>query len=541
VCATASASHQQGIASDDTLMISKEAIPCSLTSLWREPGAGADEHASMRERWALEVNAGFSWADMFTQWQRAQAELGVSSALLPVAVLPNGTALPCATLASYLSGDTSHVLARGAKLPTHVLTYAARLQGSRGVAFGGIYHLRSDCHARPIVSALETCRAAIGGVLLVYVRVWKSGNDAICTHLAKIHDRSIHLLDDYDLTSSELVSHRGERRERAPTIVFTVVREPIARLISAYGEVALRATSAKHRDVYDGNQRWQHLQPHLQGGSWYSFFDSMQQADGQAGGRQAAGRWQQAKAAARSSRQWHAADGSTRQAAAIANRLRQAAKAADRSSRQQQATASSGRKLQAVARAGLARPLATVAARAFLFDMLSLRLHPSGDTTDLHAWPQVSFLHARSQASCDDSTKTHKSIAARVVDGPPRAFDLIARSDRLNELWTVLASRVRRMQHERVDPLVWPAFDMTSGKHTHLDVHRNAMATLLRTHTPSARAVCMIFLPDFLCFGFALPAACAGIVEEFARGHAHLNSSSSVSALCPRPIADAIP
>ena len=110
------------------------------------------------------------------------------------------------------------------------------------------------------------CHAAVGGRLLVYVRVYKAGNNCVCESLKKINDNS-YPIDVKWITEAhwskranmvDLFHWISLHREKA--LVFTFVREPIEHLVSGYMTLLekqhdLTAMDASHYNSFL-NQNW---------------------------------------------------------------------------------------------------------------------------------------------------------------------------------------------------------------------------------------------------------------------------------------------
>jgi hypothetical protein len=421
-----------------------------------------------------EVASGATWSVMLRKWLSAQDELGLEPVGPSLARLPSGEALPHATLAAYLSGDISHLTAHAGVVTPQV---AAKLPRAPEAQYGGFYHL---------FKARGHCAAAIRGVLVVYFRIYKAGNSAICINLQKLHDGSIALRKfgtkgdvDHRECSTRIYSQPPAQR-----VLFTATVEPIKRMISAYGEVSRWRTSPSRDKKFVLQVRK----------SWFSYLTPLRDGD------------------------------------------------------------------------------PSVAARAFVEDVLLLRLGPSlySDMADIHAFPQVSFLQPRSGMG-----PLRASTRCALHNLPSGRLDLVGDISSIDILWATIGARVgvaageaamnvpapargpglagllanssssnasrseaaAGSEPQLVAPSWWPPFDHSEGKHEHLDAHRDAMARLLREHPPIMRAVCRIYLPDFTCLNYSLPGACAGMDRQFARSQLGRKTLEG----CPRPIVNLLP
>jgi hypothetical protein len=91
-----------------------------------------------------------------------------------------------------------------------------------------------------------TCTGYVGSVRLVYVRVWKGGNDTLCRMLKNL--------------SNEGEKDPGGRRlfkqsPSPPTVVFTFVRDPLNHFISGYSEIEYRTGHKRVKDIFVEKER----------------------------------------------------------------------------------------------------------------------------------------------------------------------------------------------------------------------------------------------------------------------------------------------
>ena len=79
----------------------------------------------------------------------------------------------------------------------------------------------------------EYCMAKLCGVMLVYTRLYKAGNDEICGHMSAYRWGSQQLY-------TQDVNHVRHRCMAVPCLFFSFVREPFSHFVSGYSETQYR-------------------------------------------------------------------------------------------------------------------------------------------------------------------------------------------------------------------------------------------------------------------------------------------------------------
>ena len=161
------------------------------------------------------------------------------------------------------------------------------------------------------------------------------------------------------------------------------------------------------------------------------------------------------------------------------------------------------------------------------------RLHSSCKPAaydDLHALPQVAFTQQALRKYSAERNKTHAKL------------DFIGRLETFDEDWGKL-TQLLTGSYLKPDPHIFLAFDenrtKTYFRSPSTSVHaasdsksnsplRKAMETeITRNHL----ALCLIYLPDFVCFGYTLPLRCEHSLQF--EGHfGHILRASELD--CPR-------
>jgi hypothetical protein len=461
-----------------------------------------------------EVAQGATWSVMVREWLAAQDELGLQTSLPSLARLPDGTPLPRATLAAYLSGDISHLdLHQGALTPQS----AASLPRAPKRQYGGFYHM-------PTFRGY--CAAAVKGVLVLYLRIYKSGNNAVCANLARLHDGSIRFGDAVGQHSSVVIGCPTwiYRTRPARRVLFTATVEPTKRFVSGYGEIALWRTRKQGDEFADGLAQ-----------TWFSYLKPL-----------------------------------------YANRPEAAARAF----------------LHDVLTLRLGPAIQTDMADIHAFPQVSF-MHARAGMGEMDPGKRCALQRLRGKRLDLHGDIAHidqlwqrlgarvgilvAALSAKEANGstgsaPPGALDsegagaewASPAANRSNSaiggsgssLGLAVASSTsppppppppspppRAPGEPGADalrmtaPAWWRPFDFSHGKHPHLQQHRDAMDALLRTDAPSMRAVCRLYLPDYACFNYSLPPACAGLDRHFRRSQLGRRTVRG----CPRPIVDMLP
>jgi hypothetical protein len=295
----------------------------------------------------------------------------------------------------------------------------------------------------------------VNGVALIYVRVYKSGNEVMCDSLRTVDDRSYPLALRFlsvggsaapadpanplgtSSSAADRVHHALSHGDRSRAIVFTVVREPIQHFVAGFSELNL--------------------------------FKSRKTA--------------------------------------------------------------SGASLPATTLGQLRDFQSTPAyAERFIRRVVAGGLNLSR-VLNMHVLPQVAFL----------SRRAPRSAGRSCCDGE---VDLIGSLENLAETWRALGERAQRLQQPQLvaprEPRArsgsggeglsgtrtaaaaaaasWPPL---SGRNAHPVTNASAgfsprlsMEALLRSSPALTVALCRLLLPDYVCFDFVLPPACARVLGE---------------------------